>query len=93
MDAFWWRHKETHLAPGWPLHPDALKHAVPPRALCCCSEACIACGALCLLRAELHTDDQTHSPNSRSRGTLGAGCTLVVWAFGKLAGWSPGFAV
>lgn len=32
VDALWWRHKEMHLAPAWPLHLDALKHAVAPLA-------------------------------------------------------------
>jgi hypothetical protein len=37
-----WRHKETHLVPAWPLHPDALKHAVPPAAFFASVEAFMA---------------------------------------------------
>lgn len=67
----------------------------PPRVFCCCFEACIGCSALGLLRAELHNHDQTQHASAEQQETRdpGTGCTLVVWAFGKLAGWSPGFAV
>lgn len=42
VDASWWRHKETHLAPVWALHPGALQEAVVPADALHCSAACMA---------------------------------------------------
>lgn len=83
-----------HLAPAWPLRPDALKHAVPssgPSALLRACSGVAGCLARCCTTAALLRAQQQRAPSAQASGGLGAptsiACARSVWAFGKLAGW------
>lgn len=82
-----WRHKETHLAPVRPLHPDAHKDAPSPPALCAVSRRPTRCY---LLRAVLH---KHRSPRVGRSSWVAAGvgpwqrCRLARLLTGRSAGW------
>ncbi|KAF1360231.1 hypothetical protein EJ07DRAFT_155215 [Lizonia empirigonia] len=66
-EALRWRHKATHLVRAWPLHLDALNHAVPP------TDALAAANASASESASEGATAKQQTPPARPRSSRRAG--------------------